>query len=149
MMDDIGDELQAEIMNEIRKRYSATVIGHWQQPRNWGIMGDADGYGKVTGPCGDTIEISVQVKDRTIQKCTFDTDGCGTTIACASIITEMVTGKTVIEARRINESGIIEFCGGLPDDDRHCALLAANTLQKALDDYDERRSEAWKKYYAR
>lgn len=148
-MGDFGDELQAEIMDEIKKRYSPTVIGHWQKPRNWGIMADAEGYGKVTGPCGDTVEISLKVKDRTIQKCTFDTDGCGTTIACASIITEMVTGKTVIEARRINESSIIEFCGGLPEDDRHCARLAANTLQKALDDYDEKRSEAWKKYYAK
>lgn len=149
MMDDLADELQAEIMNEIRKRYGSTIIEHWQKPCNWGIMNNADGYGKITGPCGDTMEMSVKIRDSAIEKCTFDTDGCGTTIACASIVTEMATGKTIGEARQINQTVVLKFCGGLPDDDQHCALLAANTLQKAIDDYEEKKREPWKKFYTK
>lgn len=149
MMESFGDNLQNRIMKEIRERYSPTIIGHWQKPRNWGIMARADGYAKITGPCGDTVEISLKISDRTVRACTFDTDGCGTTVACASIITEMVTGRTVVEARRLDEAGVLEFCGGLPEEDRHCARLAAHALQKALDDYEVKRHEAWKKYYAR
>lgn len=148
-MDAFGDELQDRIMKDIRERYSPTVVEHWQHPRNWGIMDGADGYARVTGPCGDTVEISLKVSDRKVSACTFDTDGCGTTVACASIITEMVTGKTVVEARRIDETAVLEFCAGLPAEDRHCARLAATTLHKALDDHEEKRRDAWKKLYAK
>jgi len=140
-------EIQEEIMKEIRSVYSAVVIEHWQNPRNWGIMSDADGYGKITGPCGDTMEISIKVKDQKIAKCTFDTDGCGTTIACASIITLMAVGKTVIQARKIDQQKVLESCGGLPDESLHCALLAAETLHKAIDDYETKKNEPWKRLY--
>lgn len=148
-MDDIADKLQKEILNGIKKRYSAVFIEHWQNPRNWGIMDGADGYGKITGPCGDTIEIALMVRDGVVDKCTFDSDGCGTTVACASIVTDMVTGRTIIGARRVTESAIVDHCGGLPDEDLHCALLAAKTLHKALDDYEEKKKEVWKKYYSK
>jgi nitrogen fixation NifU-like protein len=140
-------EMQEEIMGEIRKKYSATVIENWQNPRNWGVMHDADGYGKITGPCGDTMEISIKVKDGIITRCTFDTDGCGTTVACASVITEMATGRTILEARRIDQEKILRSCGGLPEEDQHCALLAANALQKAIDDYGAVKREPWKRSY--
>lgn len=141
------EEIQEEIMEEIKKNYSPIVIDHWQNPRNRGIMHDADGHAKITGPCGDTMEISIKIRDQKIIKCTFDTDGCGTTITCASIITEMATGKTIREARQINQKKMLEFCGGLPDESQHCALLSANTLQKALDDYDMIKNEPWRRLY--
>ncbi|MBA7677802.1 hypothetical protein ES703_86066 [subsurface metagenome] len=75
-------------------------------------MNNADGYGRITGPCGDTVEISIMVKNNEIVKCTFDTNGCGTTIACSSIITEMATEKTVIKAKKITQKVILDFCGG-------------------------------------
>lgn len=149
MSDDFVDELQEKILREIRERYSPIVVEHWHKPRNWGIMNGADGYGKITGPCGDTMEISIKVEDNTIQKCTFDTDGCGTSVACASIITEMVTRKTVAEARRVSQADVIEFCGGLPEEDRHCALLAADTLHEAIGDYEEKKNEPWKRLYGK
>ncbi len=134
-------------MAEVRKRYSKKVIEHWQYPKNWGIMNDADGYGKVTGPCGDTMEISIKVKDNTITKCTFDTDGCGTTIACGSIITKIATGKTVNYAKSISQETVLEFCGGLPEEDRHCALLSVDTLQKAIRNSEGTKDEPWKRLY--
>jgi len=143
------EELQNKIMEEVRRKYTKPVIDNWQNPRNWGIMNEADGYGKITGPCGDTMEISIIVKNNKVSACTFDTDGCGTTIACGSIITEMATGKTTAEVRQINQERLLEFCGGLPEEDQHCALLAANTLQKAIDDYLEIKREPWRKFYRR
>jgi nitrogen fixation NifU-like protein len=142
-----AENLQDEILKKIRNTYSSVVIDHWQKPRNWGIMNNADGYAKITGPCGDTMEISIKVKDGIIEKCTFDTDGCGTTIACASIATEMAAGKTTNGARRIDQEAILKYCGGLPEEDRHCALLAANTLQNAIDNFLTTKRESWRKLY--
>ncbi|MGB3341746.1 MAG: iron-sulfur cluster assembly scaffold protein [bacterium] len=136
MKADFVKNLQNKIMVDMRKIYSPKILSHWQHPQNWGIMNDASGYGKITGPCGDTMEISIKVEDKKIVKCTFDTDGCGSSIACASIITEMVSGMAVAKARRITQSKMLQFCGGLPEEDKHCALLAVNTLQKAIDDYE-------------
>lgn len=133
-----------------KKRGSSPVaIEHAQKPRNRGIMPDADGYGRVTGPCGDTVEISIRVRGGKIVKCTFDTDGCGATIACGSVITVMATGKTVAQARRINQGLVLDHCGGLPPEYRHCARLAAGTLQKALADFSGKWDEPWKKLYPR
>jgi nitrogen fixation NifU-like protein len=135
MKDDFVKNLQDQIMIELRNIYSPKVLKHWQHPQNWGIMNDASGYGKITGPCGDTMEISIKVEKNKIVKCTFDTDGCGSSIACASIITEMVIGLAIDKARSITQSKMLEFCGGLPEEDEHCALLAVSTLQKAIDDH--------------
>jgi len=143
----IADKIQAEIMAEVRKKYSIKVIENWQHPKNWGIMNNPDGYGKITGPCGDMMEISIRVKANTIAKCTFDTDGCGTTIACGSIITEMAAGKSIRQAKLITQETVLRFCGGLPEEDRHCALLAVNTLQEAIRDYEGTQDEPWKKLY--
>jgi nitrogen fixation NifU-like protein len=147
MSNDFADELQEKILKEIRERYSPIVIEHWQNPRNWGIMNNPDGYAKITGPCGDTMEISIKLKDNKIEKCTFDTDGCGASVACASIITEMATRKTVAEARQMSQVDVMEFCGGLPEEDRHCALLAVDTLQQAVGDCQEKGNQPWKRPY--
>ncbi len=143
----IAEKIQAEIMTEVQKRYSKKVTEHWHHPKNWGIMNNSDGYGKITGPCGDTMEISIKVTSNTINKCTFDTDGCGTTIACGSIIADMATGKTIGNAKSITQEAVLRFCGGLPEEDRHCALLAVNTLLKAIQDYEGTKGEPWKRMY--
>jgi nitrogen fixation NifU-like protein len=127
--------------------YSPMVVEHMRNPHNWGIMHKSDGYARATGPCGDTMEISLQVKDGLIRKCTFDTDGCGATVSCGSIVTEMVTNRTVSQARCVDQAAILAYCGGLPEVHKHCALLAAMTLQKALEDYEGTRNETWRRLY--
>ena len=126
---------------------SPIVIDHMTNPRNWGIMNHSDGYGRVTGPCGDTMEISLSVKDSKIVKCTYDTDGCGATVSCGSIITEIATGKPIAQAKRIDQTTILAYCRGLPKASEHCALLAAETLQEALQDYGRTRNASWKRIY--
>ena len=147
--DDFTEELQERIIQNLRDMYSPMIMDHWQNPRNWGIMNVANGYAKITGPCGDTMEMSLKVEDKMIVKCTFDTDGCGTSIACASVVTEMVKDRTIKEARKIRQDRVLRHCGGLPEADQHCALLAANTLQKAIDDYESTKKEPWRELYRR
>jgi len=126
------EELEKSVMEDMRKTYSEKVIDHFLNPRNLGELGDADGFGKVTGPCGDTMQICLRVKDGRITDATFMTDGCGTTIACGSMTTELAKGKAVTEALRITQDGILKSLDSLPEDDIHCSLLAANTLREAL-----------------
>lgn len=131
----------------LESTYSPTVLDHVHNPRNWGIIDKSDGYGRITGPCGDTMEISLNVKANRILMCTFDTDGCGATASCGSIVTEMAIGKTLSQARYINQRAILDYCGGLPQENKHCALLAANTLQKAIANYEQMKSTPWKGLY--
>jgi len=136
-----------EIRQELEKVYGKTVVDHALMPKNLGAMSSADGFGRVTGPCGDTMEIWLKVKGNTIIAATFDTDGCLTTLASGSVLTRLVTGKSVPSALRISQQGVLDVLGGLPSDSEHCALLAVSTLREAIKDYLTLRKEPWKKAY--
>ncbi len=141
-------EIQEEIMEEIRRNYSPVVIEHWQHPRNIGILESPDGYAKVTGICGDSMEMYLRIKDETIKECMFQTDGCGTTIVCGSVATELAVGKSFVEALgAVSAAEILRILGGLPEDSVHCAQLAAETLRRALADYLYHKGAPWKKAY--
>jgi len=141
------EQFEELIREEMRKTYSEITIDHAMNPRNVGDMADADGFAKVTGPCGDTMEIRLKVDNDTIVGATFMTDGCGTTIASGSIVTEMAKAKNVIEGRKISQQDILGALGGLPEASQHCALLAANTLKAAIRDYLSMKKEPWKRAY--
>jgi nitrogen fixation NifU-like protein len=89
----------------------------------------------------------LKVKGDAISDASFLTDGCGTTIASGSMITELARGKSVAEARKISQGDVLNALGGLPEESRHCALLAANTLKEAIKDYLAIKKEPWKKAY--
>ena len=141
------DELQKLILEDARKIYSETTIDHFMSPRNLGNMSDADGFGKVTGSCGDTMEIWLKVNSGTIADASFMTDGCGTSIASGSMVTELAKGRSVSEARRISQQDVLSALGGLPKESEHCALLAADTLKEAIRDYMAMEREPWKRAY--
>ena len=143
----VVDELQEAILEDAREVYSETVIDHAMNPRNAGTIANADGYGKVKGSCGDTMELWLKVNNTVITNATFMTDGCGTSIAAGSMVTEMASGKNITEAIKITRQDILNELGGLPEESEHCALLASNTLKKALLDYMELQREPWKKAY--
>jgi len=142
-------DIEESIMDDMRKIYSNRVIDHILNPRNLGEFKDADGFGRVTGPCGDTMQICLKVKNGMVADAALMIDGCATTIACGSMTTELVKGKTVAEALRISQDDILNNLDGLPESNAHCALLAANTLKKALEDYLSLQKEPWKKSYRR
>ena len=102
------DDLEALVMQDAREIYSETAIDHAMNPRNVGSITDEDGFGAVTGSCGDTVEIWLKVKNEMIQNATFWTDGCGATIATGSMITEMAKGKSVVEVQRITKQELLD-----------------------------------------
>jgi len=141
------EQFEELIKQEMRKVYSETVIDHSMDPRNVGDLDDADGFAKVTGPCGDTMEIWLKIKNGTIADASFLTDGCGTSIASGSMVTEMAKGKSIGEAQKIGQQDVLDALGGLPEESQHCALLAANTLKEAIRDYLVMKKEPWKRAY--
>lgn len=143
-MDSVSDEPVAE---ELRRVYSETALRHILRPRNLGAMEHAHGFGMVTGPCGDTMKIWLRVENNTVMAATFDTDGCGATVAAGSMVTELATGKSISQALRISPQDILDALGGLPEGNAHCALLAVNTLRKAINDYITLKNEPWKRAY--
>lgn len=138
-LDKVVNKIQDSILEEESKIFSETVRDHAYNPRNVGKIEDAEGVGIITGPCGDTMQIYLKFEDEKIVDSKFLTDGCGASVACGSITTELVKGKTVKEASRIKSDMILSLLGGLPEDNVHCTVLAENTLRAAIDDYYSRR----------
>lgn len=141
------EKFEELIKEKMREVYSETVIEHSMNPRNVGDLEDYDGFANITGPCGDTMEIWLKVKNGTISSASFMTDGCGTTIASGSMITEMAKDKSVTDAKRISQQDVLSALGGLPEESQHCALLASNTLKEAIKDYLAMNKEPWKRAY--
>ena len=132
---------------DLRTVYTETVIDHAQNPRNLGQSPDADGFASVTGSCGDTMEIYIRVRNDKILNAAFFTDGCGTTIAAGSMVTELVKGKNVSDAFKITQHDVLNALGGLPEESQHCALLASDTLRAAIRDYLAFKNQPWKRAY--
>jgi nitrogen fixation NifU-like protein len=127
------------VSSEVRKRAL--------NPSHLGDIPVPDGYAHVTGECGDSMEVFLDIQDRRIREARFDTLGCGFTLACGSMAMEMAEGKTIPEAMRIDAARIAKALGGLPDTHEHCAELAAETLHKSIQDFLFRGKESWKKLY--
>ncbi|HUW47194.1 MAG TPA: iron-sulfur cluster assembly scaffold protein [Patescibacteria group bacterium] len=100
---------------------------------NVGHLKESDGLAKITGPCGDTMEISLKISGGNITDARFWTDGCGSSIACGSVITELIKGKSISEAEKIEYTTVLEALNGLPDSDVHCSVLASKTLKAAIE----------------
>jgi nitrogen fixation NifU-like protein len=116
--------------------YSDKVMEHFGNPRNVGVIEDADGIGEVGNPiCGDVMKITISVADDRIDDIKFQTLGCGAAIATSSIVTEMAKGMTLDEAVAITKNQVAEELGGLPPAKMHCSVLATDGLKVAVDDY--------------
>jgi len=134
-------------MEDMKGVYSEKTIDHFLNPRNLGKIPAPDGIGRITGSCGDTMEICLKVRHGRVRNASFWTDGCGTTIASGSMVTELAKGKSILEAQKITQQDVLDALGGLPEDSLHCALLAANTLKEVIKDYLAFRKEPWKRAY--
>ena len=143
------EQFEELIKAEMRKIYSEIAIDHSMNPRNLGDMEDADGFAKVMGSCGDTMEIWLKVKNGTIADAAFMTDGCGTSIASGSMVTELAKGKSIAKVHRITQQDVLNALDGLPEESVHCALLAADTLKAAIKDYLKYKNEPWRRAYRR
>jgi nitrogen fixation NifU-like protein len=141
------EEFQAAMMEQGLKIYSRTVMEHVMNPKNVGRLESPDGFARITGPCGDTMEVRLKVRDNTISEIRFTTTGCGTSIASGSMMTELAEGKSLGEAMKIGQQEVLDALDGLPEESQHCALLAADTLKAAVRDCLAMLKEPWKKAY--
>jgi nitrogen fixation NifU-like protein len=116
--------------------YSDKVMEHFMNPRNVGVIEDADGIGEMGNPvCGDMMTFYIKVDNNHLSDVKFKTFGCGAAIAVSSIVSEMAKGKSLDEARDLTPALVAEELGGLPKNKYHCSNLGAQALNKAIDDY--------------
>jgi len=131
-------------MSESYTLYNNTVMDHFTNPRNMGVIKDADGMGEVgAAACGDIMKMSLKIDDKTntIIDAKFKTFGCGSAIAASSMATELIKGRTIDDLQKnFNNDQIVEALGGLPPVKIHCSVLAEEALKAALEDYKKRKS---------
>lgn len=134
-LDDFVQDLQNRIYDETKEAYGDVAFERWLNPLYMGSIDNPDGYGRVTGSCGDTMQIFLKFENDRIKEASFQTDGCGSSAVCGSFAVEMAIGKNPDEIVEITGEAILEKLGGLPKEDEHCAFLSAESLQEALHEY--------------
>ncbi len=116
--------------------YSEKVMDHFRNPRNVGVIEDANGIGEVgNARCGDIMKMYLKIEDDIIQDVKFETFGCGSAIASSSMATELIKGQPVSEAMKLTNQAVTEALDGLPAHKLHCSVLAEEAIKKALQDY--------------
>jgi nitrogen fixation NifU-like protein len=140
--DQWAKELQELILAEDRKIFSPRVIDNYLKPRNLREISDPHGRSVITGPCGDTMYMGLKiVKDRIVE-IGFLTDGCGPTVACGSILTQLALFRTITEVAALDEETLLRALGGLPESHLHCPKLAVDALRQALKNFEDRGGES-------
>ena len=122
--------------------YSEKVMDHFRNPRNVGVIEDANGIGEVgNAKCGDIMKMYLKIEDDVVQDVKFETFGCGSAIASSSMATEMIKGQPVSEALKLTNKAVAEALDGLPDYKMHCSVLAEEAIQAALEDYRKKKEQ--------
>ena len=116
--------------------YSEKVMDHFRNPRNTGVIENADGVGEVgNAKCGDIMKIYLKIEDDIIEDARFETFGCSSAIASSSMATELIKKRPVSEALALTNQAVVEALDGLPAHKVHCSVLAKEAIEKALQDY--------------
>ena len=116
--------------------YSEKVMDHFRNPRNVGVIEDANGIGEVgNAKCGDIMKIYLKVENDIIADVKFETFGCGSAIASSSMATELIKGKPISQALELTNKAVVEALDGLPAHKIHCSVLAEEAIKRALLDY--------------
>jgi nitrogen fixation NifU-like protein len=116
--------------------YNEIVMDHFQDPRNVGEIDDASGVGEIGNVvCGDILRVYIKVKGEILDDVKYMTFGCGAAVASGSMMTTLVKGKTVEEAKELTNKDVAKALGGLPPQKLHCSNLAADALHKAIEDW--------------
>lgn len=119
--------------------YNETVLDHFQNPRNAGDIHNADGIGSVSNPsCGDVMKVYIKVADGRLVDVKCKTFGCAAAIACSSIASELVMGRTIKEAFNLTREEVAKALNGLPPEKMACSNLAPDAIRAAIEDYRSR-----------
>jgi nitrogen fixation NifU-like protein len=130
-IDDIARRLQETVLAGYSERFKHELFN----PENMGKVRNPDSHVRITGVCGDAIEMSLTLRDERVSDVKFTTDGCGATVACASCVTRMAKGKPIKDVLRIEPEDVDDYFEGLPDESKHCAKLAVMALRAVLEQY--------------
>ena len=123
--------------------YSDKVMDHFLNPRNVGVIEDADGVGEVgNARCGDIMKVYLKIDRGIIVDCKFETFGCASAIASSSMATELIKGQRIEDAMELTNKAVAEALDGLPDYKMHCSVLAEEAIQKALQDYMDKQNQS-------
>jgi nitrogen fixation NifU-like protein len=137
MADNI-DEIAKSLQESVLKGYSRRLKDELFGPKNIGKIENPDSHVIITGVCGDTIEMTLTVNKGKISDIKFTTDGCGATIACTSYVSRIAKGRSIEEAVQIKPDDVDDYFQGLPEESKHCAKLAIDTLKAALNIYENK-----------
>ena len=122
--------------------YSEKVMDHFRNPRNVGVIEDANGIGEVgNAKCGDIMKMYLKIEDDIVRDVKFETFGCGSAIASSSMATEMIKGKPLSEVMQLTNKAVAEALDGLPDYKMHCSVLAEEAIRSAVEDYQKRKAD--------
>jgi nitrogen fixation NifU-like protein len=134
-LDIFVSNLQEQIFDEARLAYGEKGLERWHNPRFKGKMKNHDAYARVTGKCGDTMEIFLKFENNRVIDASYFTNGCASSSICGSFAAELSIGKNPDELSGMTGETVISTIGRLPQEDMHCAFLAAETIQEALSNY--------------
>ncbi len=134
-LDSFVNDLQEKIFDEAKEAYGEKGFRRWRNPRFVGRMDRPDACARITGKCGDTMEIFLKFENNRVKRASYFTDGCASSAISGSFAAELAVGRDPDELAEINANTVLTEIGRLPKEDRHCAALAADTLQEALNDY--------------
>ena len=124
--------------------YSEKVMDHFRNPRNVGVIEDADGVGEVgNAKCGDIMKIYLKIDNDIVTDVKFETFGCGSAIASSSMATELIKGQPLSEVLKLTNKAVTEALDGLPAHKLHCSVLAEEAIQNAVKDYYDRHGIAY------
>ncbi len=134
-LDKFLDQLQEDIFDEAKEALGEKGFDRWRHPRYNGRMEDPDGWARITGECGDSMEIYLRFKDNRVAEASYFTDGCASSMVSGSFAAELTLTKSPEELTDITADQVLKAIGKLPENDIHCTTLAARTIQAALDNY--------------
>ena len=143
------NKAEALLRGKLRNIYSETTIEHIIHPHNIDGISNPDGHAECQSGCGENMKIWLAIRNHTVEDVGFWTDGCAATVACGSVCTDLIKGKSVRRGLAITARDIAEALVDLPDGNLHCAELAVQTAKMALKDCLAMQQQPWKKLYRR
>jgi len=134
-LDAFLNNLQKQIFDEAKEALGELGFQRWRNPLYQRKMESPDAHARITGKCGDTMEIFLKFEKDQVKEATYLTGGCASSSICGSLAAEMAVGKKFDELTEITGEAILKKLGKFPKEDEHCAFLAAETLNEAINSY--------------
>jgi nitrogen fixation NifU-like protein len=139
------EKLTEKVIGQLRSVYSDKTIDMFLRTKDNRKIDSPDGFARITGPCGDTMEIFLKADNGIIIDASFQTDGCTPSIASGGMVAQMAKGRSIAKIKKITPEDILGELDGLPEENEHCALLALDTLKEALENMAKRKKAARKR----